>query len=89
MNGHSLQREKIKMGLEVVPKLGKILKERNITQMQFAEMCNINQSTISRFDRNKQHNDEHLFIIAKKLNLHIEDLFEIKEVEEQKEPLSE
>jgi transcriptional regulator with XRE-family HTH domain len=70
------------MGFTVVPKLSKILKERDITQMKFSELTGLHQTTISRFDRNKQHTDEHLFIIAKKLNLHIEDLFEIIEVEE-------
>jgi transcriptional regulator with XRE-family HTH domain len=70
------------MGLKVVPKLTNILKERKITQMQFAEMTGLHQTTISRFDRNKQHTDEHVFIIAKKLNLHIEDLFDVIEVEE-------
>ena len=66
------------MKSNVQPKLGKILKERGITQKQFSEMTGIPQPTISRFDRSGQHTDSHLFIISKTLNLKMADLFEIK-----------
>lgn len=67
------------MQYEVTPKLGKILKERVITQQQLAQMTGITQASISRFDRNKQHMDLHLVLISKALNLNIEDLFDISE----------
>lgn len=60
----------------VKPKLNALLKERKITQMQLAEMTGISQGAISRFDRNKQHVDVHLFTIAHVLNVSIEDLFD-------------
>ena len=60
----------------VRPKLNALLKERKLTQMQLAEMTGISQGVISRFDRNKQHVDVHLFSIANALNVKIEDLFE-------------
>lgn len=47
--------------------------------MQFSEMCGLSQVSISRFDRSRQHLDLNLFIIAKALNLKIEDLFEVIE----------
>lgn len=61
----------------VTPKLMKILKERKLTQLQLSEMSGVNQSAISRFDKNKQHLDTHLVAISKALNISIEDLFEI------------
>ena len=60
----------------VKPKLNVLLKERQITQMQLAEMTGISQGAISRFDRNKQHVDTHLFMIADALDVRIEDLFD-------------
>lgn len=71
------------MTYKVTPKLNKILKERNITQIQLAELIGegITQASISRFDRNKQHLDTHLVLISKALGLSIEDLFEIEETE--------
>lgn len=67
--------------LIVVPKLNKILKERKMTQSQLAELTGITQASISRFDRNKQHLDVHLFSISKTLGISVEDLFDIKIVE--------
>lgn len=63
------------MNITVIPRLGEILKERGMTQVQLSKLTGINQAVISRFDRNKQHQDSHLFVIAKVLNLKIEDLF--------------
>lgn len=68
------------MNIKVVPKLGEILKERKMTQMQLSELTGINQAVISRFDRNKQHQDVHLVTIARALNLKVEDLFIIEEM---------
>jgi transcriptional regulator with XRE-family HTH domain len=61
----------------VTPKLGKILKERNMTQTQLSELSGVPQGTISKFDKNKQHTDWHLVAIAKALNISIDDLFEV------------
>ncbi|WP_256761433.1 helix-turn-helix domain-containing protein [Cohnella sp. WQ 127256] len=65
--------------LDVKPKLTLILKERGITQAKLSELSGIPQSAISRFDRNTQHSDTHLFAIAKALGLNVEDLFEVVE----------
>lgn len=67
------------MYYSVTPILSKILKERNITQSEFAEITGISQATISRFDRSSQHLDMHLVIISRALDLSIEDLFTIIE----------
>lgn len=61
----------------VRPKLSKILKERNITQLDIATAADVPQSFISRFDRSENHNDSNLYSIAKALNIKIEDLFEV------------
>lgn len=63
----------------VKPKLGKILKECGITQMELAHMSGVTQGSISRFDQNSRHQASHLFSVASVLNLKIEDLFECTE----------
>ncbi|CAM3676872.1 hypothetical protein GCM10009865_47390 [Aeromicrobium ponti] len=63
----------------VEPKLNQILKERNMTQLELAELTGIPQASISRFNKNKQHMAVHLVLISKALGVSIEDLFEIKE----------
>lgn len=67
------------MSYVVTPKLGKILKERNMTQKQLADLTGISQPVISRFDRNGQHLDVHLAIISRALGLTIDGLFDIYE----------
>ena len=62
---------------QVIPRLNKILKSRGITQTQLSMETGIPQGTISKFDKNKQHLDEHLVTISKVLDIPIEDLFEI------------
>jgi len=64
----------------VTPILSKILRERKITQSEFAELTGISQATISRFDRSSQHLDSHLIVISKALELSIEDLFDVTEI---------
>jgi len=61
----------------VKPKLGKILEERGIKQSELALASGVPQPSISRFDRNIQHNDVHLFAIAHALGLSVADLFEV------------
>jgi len=63
----------------VKPRLNHLMKERGLTQMKLSEMSGVPQSSISRFDRNNQHIDWHLFKIAKALGVSLEDLFEIEE----------
>lgn len=65
------------MKITVIPRLGEILKERNMTQTQLSELTGIPQGTISKFDKNKQHQDVHLFTISRELNIPIEDLFTV------------
>lgn len=64
----------------VKPRLGEILKERKLTQSQLAELANIPQSSISRFDKNEQHRDIHLVAISRALKISIDELFEIETV---------
>ena len=68
------------MYYSVTPILSKILRERKITQSEFADITGISQATISRFDRSSQHLDSHLIIISRSLGLTVEDLFEINEL---------
>lgn len=63
--------------MEVKPRLMALLKERGITQMKLSEMTGVPQGSISRFDRNDRHVDDHVFAIAKALDIKVEDLFEI------------
>lgn len=69
------------MKYKITPRLNEILKERKMTQIELSQLTGIPQGTISRFDRNKQHYDEHLILISKALGISIEDLFHIEEVE--------
>ena len=65
--------------LTVKPKLNKILKERKMTQTELAEKTGINPPVIYRFDKSKQHQDIHLVLISRALNISIEELFEIED----------
>ncbi|MCI1763631.1 helix-turn-helix domain-containing protein [Heyndrickxia oleronia] len=67
------------MKIKVTPKLSKLLKERNMKQIELSILTGLPQGTISRFDRTNRHDDLNLFIIARALNVNIEDLFEIEE----------
>lgn len=74
-------REGVMMIYIVVPRLGEILKERNMTQNQLAELTGIPQGTISKFDKNERHQDVHLVTISKALNISIEELYHIEETD--------
>jgi len=65
--------------LYVRPRLLEILKERNMTQMELANLAGIPQAAVSRFDKSVQHRDEHLFRISRALGISIEDLFIVEE----------
>lgn len=66
----------------VKSRLNKILDERKMSQLELAKMTGIGTSSISRFDKNNQHRDEHIVVIMKVLNIKYDELFEIIEVEE-------
>jgi DNA-binding Xre family transcriptional regulator len=75
--------------LYVKPILLKILKERDMTQNELANISGVPQSAISRFDVSESHDFSNVFAIAGSLGLNIEDLFlinedKILEVSEQK-----
>lgn len=61
----------------ITPCLNKKMMEKGITQTQLMELSNVPQSALSRFDKQQNHNDLHVFRIAKALNMSVEDLFEI------------
>lgn len=65
--------------LKVRPRLKELMKEKGITQAVLSEMTGIPQPSISRFDRNIQHLDWHVFSIAKALEVSVEDLFKVGE----------
>ncbi|MFU2014792.1 helix-turn-helix domain-containing protein [Peribacillus butanolivorans] len=67
--------------LKVTPRLGKILKERNMTQIKLSELTGIPQGNLSRFDQLVSHKDTHTFLISRALGISIEDLFEIELVQ--------
>ncbi|MGM7683563.1 helix-turn-helix domain-containing protein [Cytobacillus sp. Hm23] len=64
---------------EFKSKLSKILKERNMTQRELADLSGVTQATISRFDRNSRFEAKHLFAISRALDVTIEELFEAVE----------
>jgi len=65
--------------LTIKPRLRELLKERGLTQGKLSEMTGIPQASISRFDKNEQHLDWHLFSIAKALGVSVADLFKVEE----------
>ena len=68
------------MDYKVTPRLGEILKDRKMTQNDLAELTGISQAVISRFDKNRQHVDLQVVLIAKALGVNMEDLFHIEEI---------
>lgn len=65
--------------LIVKPRLSEILKARDMTQMDISMLSKVPQSAISRFDKNTQHSDIHLFSISRALGINVEELFEVTE----------
>lgn len=65
--------------MEVKPKLSEILKERNMTQRELSDLTGIPQGSISRFDKNDRVVVRHLFLIARALDISVEDLFIVRE----------
>lgn len=71
--------------VKVKPRLSEILAIRKMTQLQLAELAKIPQGSISRFDYQESHNDNHKFSIAHALGLNVEDLFRVIESPENEE----
>ena len=69
--------DKLEPKVKVKPRLIKILRERKITQMQLSKKSGVPQGSISRFDSRTKHEANHLFSIARALDIDIDDLFEI------------
>jgi transcriptional regulator with XRE-family HTH domain len=65
--------------VSVKPNLMSLLKEKGITQMELSKMSGVPQGSISRFDKNTRHDDEHLFSISKALGVPIDKLFVVEE----------
>lgn len=61
------------------------MKAEGWTQVRLAEASGVSQGSISRFDKNSRHEDWHVFSIAKALGVEVEELFEVKETEEDAE----
>lgn len=63
--------------IEYEPRLAEILKERGMTQQEFAEMIGLPQPNISRFDRATQHKDAYELLISHALGIKINDLYKV------------
>lgn len=61
--------------VNVRPNLMPLLKEKGITQMELSKLSGVPQGSISRFDKNTRHEDEHVFSIADALGVTIDKLF--------------
>jgi putative transcriptional regulator len=62
---------------EIKPRLGEILREREMTQSFLADKAKIPQAAISRFDKSASHSDIHLIAISRALDIQIEELFHV------------
>ena len=69
------------MMINAKPNLLPLLKERGLTQMDLSNLSGVPQGSISRFDKNSRHESDHLFSIAKALNVTVDKLFIIEELE--------
>jgi transcriptional regulator with XRE-family HTH domain len=70
--------------IEVKPILRKIITEKRQTdptfnQKQLAAITGLSEPAISRFDRQTRYDINTIFIIARALNLNVEDLFEVED----------
>lgn len=60
------------------PRLGEVLKELKMTQMELSTISGVTQGSISRFDKQSSHDDSHLVSILKALDISIDELFRIE-----------
>lgn len=77
---HSSPRKGALRMIIVKPQLVKILTERGYTQNGFAKKFKISLNAVNRFDRSVQHRSENVFLIARALELKVDELFEVIEV---------
>jgi transcriptional regulator with XRE-family HTH domain len=64
------------------PNLLPLLKELGLTQMELSKLSGVPQGSISRFDKNSRHESDHLFSIAKALNVPVDKLFIVEEADQ-------
>lgn len=69
------------MLINAKPNLLPLLKELGLTQMELSNMSGVPQGSISRFDKNSRHEADHLFSIAKALQVPVDNLFILEEIE--------
>ncbi len=70
--------------LVVRPKLNQILKSRGITQAELSKMSGVPQGSISRFDRNRRHLADHMFLIADALDISVDELFYVNRKQDER-----
>jgi putative transcriptional regulator len=74
------------MKVIVKPRLLEILASRGLTQKKVAEAAGIPQAAISRFDKQQNHADAHLFALKAALGLSsVDELFEVTIEDEKKD----
>lgn len=67
--------------IKVTPRLNEVLKEKGYkSQLAFSNETGINQRAINGFDKSVQHKSETLFMIARALQVNVEDLFIVEEI---------
>lgn len=71
------------MKLIVRNKIPQLIKDRDMTQKQFAEKAGLTEATVSRLKRQDRFDIATLFLASRALDVSIEDMFE---VEEEKRP---
>lgn len=70
------------MKLTVKPRLGAVLSQLNWSQSELSRRSGVPQASISRFDNSERHYDWHVAAIMKATGSKYEELFEVKETEE-------
>ncbi len=73
------------MKLTVKPRLGAVLSNLGWSQSELSRRSGVSQSSISRFDNSERHYDWHVASIMKATGAKYEELFEVKETEEDAE----
>ncbi|MET1249488.1 helix-turn-helix transcriptional regulator [Sporolactobacillus sp. STCC-11] len=64
--------------VKIRPRLRDLLNDQEMTQKELSLLTGIAPSILSRFDDQKSHKDEHLFLIAEALGRTVEELFKIE-----------
>ncbi|MGD7032778.1 helix-turn-helix domain-containing protein [Bacillus velezensis] len=77
--------EVIELKITVKPRLGALLSQLGWSQSELSRRSGVTQSAISRFDNSERHYDWHVASIMKATGVKYEELFEVKETEEDAE----